>query len=338
MPPMPLLAFNSDSLDHPANLRRLIGARWFFIALALGFCLSVPAWLGIALPLSMLLGVLALMATVNAISQWHLRRQPAVDANDIFSHLAFDTIGLATIVFFSGGVTNPMISLLLPPVAIAALTLPPRHVAGITGLAVAAYSALLVFYLPLAIDDPARATRLHLLGMWLTFVISTLLIAWFIVRMTSLIRQRNAELAQAREQALRDERVLALGTLAAGAAHELGTPLGTMALIAGELAHDPDLPAALQPEIKLLREQIATCKTIITGLSQRAGAERLEKMAWQPVDRWLHDLLARWHATKALPTSAVQLAGDAPAPSIHRRPEAAASRPESAQQCRGSKA
>ena len=109
--------------------------------------------------------------------------------------------------------------------------------------AVAAYSALMVFYVPLPMSDATRATRLHLLGMWLTFAVSALMIAWFVVRMTRLIRvSAMPNWQRAREQALRDERIMAIGTLAAGAAHELGTPLATMSLLAGELASDPQLP------------------------------------------------------------------------------------------------
>lgn len=80
--------------------------------------------------------------------------------------------------------------------------------------------------------------NLHVSGMWFTFVLSTVLIAWFIVRMSHSIRQRDKELAEAREQALCNEQIIALGTLAAGAAHELGTPLSTMAVIAGELQQE----------------------------------------------------------------------------------------------------
>lgn len=155
-----------------------------------------------------------------------------------------------------------------------------------------------------------RATRLHLLGMWLTFVVSAAMLAGFVVRMT-LIRERDAELAAAREQALRDERIMAIGTLAAGAAHELGTPLGTMALLAGELARDPQLPAAAREDVALLRQQIGICKEIIGGLARRAGAERLENTDIQPVDRWLSTLRQRWHALR--PQAASRLENRQPA-------------------------
>jgi hypothetical protein len=106
-------------------------------------------------------------------------------------------------------------------------------------LAVALYTLLMWQFLPLAVADAERAARLHLAGMWLTFVVSAAMIAWFVARMTASIRERDSRLAAAREQALRDERVVALGALAAGAAHELGTPLATIAVLVGELEQDP---------------------------------------------------------------------------------------------------
>ena len=181
-------------------------------------------------------------------------------------------------------------------------------------LGIPAYSALMVFYVPLPLSDATRATRLHLLGMWLTFAVSALMIAWFVLRMTRLIRLRDAELAATREQALRDERIIAIGTLAAGAAHELGTPLGTMALLAGELARDPQLPDAAREDIALLRQQIVACKEIITGLSRRAGAERLENPGIQPVDRWLDAVRQRWHAVRPQAQSRLETSGAQPAP------------------------
>ncbi|MCU0882790.1 MAG: hypothetical protein MUF14_09005, partial [Hyphomonadaceae bacterium] len=164
--------------------------------------------------------------------------------------------------------------------------------------------------------DASRATRLHLIGMWLTFAVSALMIAWFVVRMTRLIRQRDAELAAAREQALRDERVLAIGTLAAGAAHELGTPLGTMALLAGELVNEPGLTPLVREDIQLIRQQIQVCKSIITGLSHRAGADRLENAPRQALDRWVDTIRQHWHASRPQAESRFRLLGQSPAPAI----------------------
>ena len=317
---MPFISCTADGSDHLANLRRLVIARWVALALMTGLTLLVPGALEIPLPQAPLLAIIGVTALFNGLVHWRVRQADSATPVELFTQLLIDIAALSALVFFSGGATNPLVSLLLPPVAIAALTLPVRCVVAIGAIAVTAYSALMVFYVPLPMSDATRATRLHLLGMWLTFAVSALMIAWFVVRMTRLIRERDAELAAAREQALRDERIMAIGTLAAGAAHELGTPLGTMALLAGELAGDPQLPAAAREDIALLRQQIGVCKEIITGLSRRAGAERLENTDLQNVDRWLDNLRQRWHALRPQAASRLEVSGAGPAPAIANDP------------------
>jgi two-component system sensor histidine kinase RegB len=310
LPPVP----PADGAETLAGMLRLMAVRWWVLAGAALAVLAAPAVLGITLPTLPMLAVVLVALAWNGLSLRRLRPAMTAGAGELFTQLCFDLVVLGTLLFFSGGATNPLVSLLLPPVAVAALTLPPRLVAGIAALAVAAYSLLMVSFVPLPFDDPARAARLHLIGMWLTFVVSVVLIGWFILRMTATIRARDAELAHAREQALRDERVLALGTLAAGAAHELGTPLATMAVLAGELEHDAQVGADARADLKLLREQIAHCKRIITGLSERAGAQRAECAERMRCDDWLEAVHAGWRALRGEVASTLQKvgAGDAP--------------------------
>ncbi|MDP2881757.1 MAG: ATP-binding protein [Azonexus sp.] len=302
--------------DHLANLRRLVIGRWVVLAVLAQLIMVGPGLLDIPVPQVPLLGIIAIALLFNAIAQWRVIRSPTATANELFSQLLFDVGMLSAVVFLSGGAANPLVSLLLPPVAVAALTLPARCVAIVTAVAIAAYSLLMLYYVPLPMADATRATRLHLGGMWLIFVVSAVMIGWIIVHTTRVIRQRDAELATAREQGLRDERVVAMGTLAAGAAHELGTPLGTMALLAGELVNDPALGAAARDDIRLLQQQIGVCKEIITGLSRRAGAERLESAPLQAANRWLDHLRQHWHAARPQASSRLIIASDGEAPEI----------------------
>jgi two-component system sensor histidine kinase RegB len=138
------------------------------------------------------------------------------------------------------------------------------------------------------------------------------MIAWLVVRMTETIRRRDAELATAREQALRDERVIALGTLAAGAAHELSTPLATMAVIAGELESDASLPEEARADVVLLKRQVAACKGIISGLAERAGAQRLDSAAAVEAAAWLAGVFARWCELRPRAAAELDLAGVSP--------------------------
>lgn len=309
-----------EDADHLANLRRLVVGRWIVLALLALAVMIAPAAFNIPLPQLPLLAVVAVGGLINSIVQWRAVKATTATAWELLSQLLIDMAVLSAIVFFSGGATNPLVSLLLPPVAIAALTLPTRCVAAVTALAIGTYTLLLFIYIPLPIADASRATRLHLGGMWLVFALCSLLIAGFAVHMTRLIRQRDAELAAAREQALRDERIMAMGTLAAGAAHELGTPLATMALLAGELANEPTLDAAARDDIALLRQQIAVCKGIITGLSRRAGAERLENAEQVAANHWLDALRQHWHAVRPQAASRLIIGSDGDAPLITADP------------------
>jgi two-component system sensor histidine kinase RegB len=306
----------TENIDHLANLRRLVLGRWVVLGLLAQLILLVPGLLDVPLPQVPLLGIVAVGGLFNGFAQWRSSRTRTASAGELFSQLLFDIGMLSAVVFLSGGAANPLVSLLLPPVAVAALTLPARFVAIITAVTIAIYSLLMAYYLPLPMSDATRATRLHLGGMWLIFVVSAVMIGWIIVRTTRIIRQRDAELAAAREQGLRDERVVAMGTLAAGAAHELGTPLGTMALLAGELARDPELSEATREDVKLLLQQIGVCKEIITGLSRRAGAERLESSPLQAANRWLDHLRQNWHAARPNASSRLIVASDGEAPEI----------------------
>ncbi len=313
---MPIISHAADSKEYLVNLRRLFALRWAMLALMALCVLIAPGLLDVVLPQTAMLGILLVAALLNTLGHYHARQQQTATANELFSQLLIDISTLSALLFFSGGATNPLVSLLLPPVAIAALGL-PRHLVMLVGLvAIVAYSVLMLFYLPLPIADVSRATQLHLIGMWLTFTVSAILIGWIILRMSQLIRARDAELAAAREQALRDERVTAMGTLAAGAAHELGTPLATMSLIAGELAIDDNLPAPVREDLAVLRQQIVNCKEIVSGLARRAGAARSDQGDLQASDRWLDRLRQKWHALRPHTSSRMIVDSAGPAPVI----------------------
>jgi two-component system sensor histidine kinase RegB len=298
------------------NLRRAVILRWWLLAAVVIAVSSAPTFLDIAVPRLPMLAVVLLMAAFNARIQWRTRSDESVGAGELFGQLCVDLVALAILLFLSGGAANPLISFLLVPVAVAALSLPGKLTAAVALLAIAIYSLLMWAYLPLSIGDAERAARLHLAGMWLTFVVSAAMIAWFVARMTASIRERDSRLAAAREQALRDERMVALGALAAGAAHELGTPLATMAVVVGELERLACLDDAAREDLALVREQIALCKGIISSMAARTGALRPEYVQPQDAAEWVQGVRARWHTMRPRATSRLELDGVAPAPWI----------------------
>jgi two-component system sensor histidine kinase RegB len=306
---MVALLSGEDGSNLRLNQRRAVILRWWLLAAVAIAILSAPTLLDIALPRVSMLAVVALMAGFNAWVQWHARNHEATDAGELFGQLCVDLVALAILLYLSGGAANPLISFLLVPVAVAALSLPGRLTAVVALLAVAIYSLLMWAFLPLSVGDAERAARLHLAGMWLTFVISTAMIAWFVARMTTSIRERDSRLAAAREQALRGERVVALGALAAGAAHELGTPLATIAVLVGELERGAGLDSDVREDLALVRQQIAVCKGIIGGMAERAGALRPDALQAREAGAWLEGVRARWHAMRPHATSRLSLDG-----------------------------
>lgn len=314
------MEFSGHSREQASDLhldqRRSVILRWWLLASAVLAVSSAPTLLGLELPLLPMLAALLALAGYNAWLQLRMRRTTAVPDGELLGQLCVDLTALAVLLYFSGGATNPLISFLLVPVAVAALSLPGRLTAVVALLAVAVYSVLMWQFLPLAVGDAERAARLHLAGMWLTFVASASMIAWFVARMTASIRERDRHLAEAREQALRDERVVALGALAAGAAHELGTPLATIAVLVGELERDAALGADVRADLAVVREQVALCKGIISGMAARTGALRPEQIEAREAVAWLQAVLARWHAMRPQVESRLVISGGPGVPLI----------------------
>ncbi|MBV2235780.1 MAG: sensor histidine kinase [Sterolibacterium sp.] len=302
------------------ELRRLQWLRDFAIAaLALVTLLARPLFHTLV-PWLPAFSLLAAWTLISIVTWVRLRHPATVTQRELLLHIGFDLLMLTALLAVSGGPANPLTAIYLPHIAVAAIMLPAAQAWLIALLGVAAYSLLWKFSLALTVEDVDRAMQMHLTGMWLTFAASALLIAGFISRITLALRQREQQLATAREQVLRDERIVALGNLAAGAAHELGTPLATMAVIAGELTHETQLPAEVRTDIQLLQQQIAACKRIISSLAARAGVERSESANILPIDRWLEQLVTRWRAMRPQVAPHLQLlaadGSDASAPRI----------------------
>ncbi len=307
MPPVTDITLLSTLPAH-ALLGRLLAVRLALIAGWVAGIAWLQAGLGIAMPLAPMSAVLALMALFALATAWRLRQAVPATQLEFLAHLLADLTGFAVLVFFSGGATNPFVSLMLVPVVIAAVTLRSRWVWLLAAVAGSYYGILLVVFEPLAVGNPATATRMHLAGMWFNFLISAALIAFFVTRIHAALRARDRELAELREKQLRDERIVALGTQAALAAHELATPLATIQTtaheLASEFANDPDIGA----DCRLLERQAQACNGILTRLAARAqvGAPEAE-----PLDAWLAGLVERWQVLRPDARVTVSLPDDA---------------------------
>lgn len=288
----------------------LIHLRWLSVLAMFVAALISPNILGSGVLMPRLLAFATFIAAINACMQLALLfTRTNGEGLPMFSpliQLVFDLASWGSYIFLSGGATNPLISIFLPLVAIGAIVL-GKVQAWLFGIAaILAYTFLWRFYQPLSIADAQTATRLHLLGMWLVFVISAIVVIWFILQMTKAIRERDVALAEAREQAIRNDWLVSMGSLAAGAAHELSTPLGTMTILIDDWLDEANLSADQRSDYQLMQRQIETCKQALNQLSQRAGHPRSEGIGCVMAGTWLNTVLVGWSASNPTACLVVQ--------------------------------
>jgi len=300
------------------NLQRLFFLRCITIAIQ-SLTFASTYWIfNIPLPWTEIITTLLLLSILNFVTWVRLRRNFSVSNIEFFLQILIDVFALSALLYFNGGSTNPFVSLYLLPLTITAAVLPWVYTWLMAATTIGLYSLLLFHHVPLPHDHNEHVSEfdLHVSGMWLAFVLSTTLISWFVVKMSGSIRERDKELSEIREQALRDEQLIALGTMAAGAAHELGTPLATMAIVSKEIQNDHIDNQDLQKNMGILRDQITQCKHTLTELLADAGQSRTEDASGQAVDLFLQDILEKWRLMRPTVKFTYVCNGDFPAPSI----------------------
>lgn len=286
-----------QALPQHETLRRLVLMRCIALALQLLAVLVVSLGLGIVLPLWQLITVIGLLAVFNCWAWIRMQRPSAAEGAELTAHLLADVVALSALLYFSGGATNPFVSFYLPIIAVASAILPWRFALALTLISIAAYSTLGFVYRPLRLQDVDQAVTYHLAGMWATFAMSAGLIAWFVARMSGALRQRDAQLAHARERHLQSDGIVALGAQAASAAHEMGTPLSTVAIIAGELrAESQRLPALSQyrDDLAVMESQIALCKLALDRMKLQVRSDEAAGSTPTDLRAWLVDFIEGW--------------------------------------------
>jgi two-component system sensor histidine kinase RegB len=303
------------STGNALNLKRLIWMRLIILtAEAIAAWVAVSQW-HLTLPLPALMSIWVVMGTISIGSFIRLQFDWPVADTELFIQLLLEALALTAVLYFSGGSTNPFAPFYLLPLTLTAASLSGIYTWAMMLFSLACYTLLLFYNVPLPAVHGGHGTdfRLHELGMWFGFLLSAVLIAAFAVRMASTVRQRERMIADMREQQLRHERVLALGTLAAGAAHELGTPLATMAVLLKDL--EPE-QAISGKKLGILRGQVERCKNILGSISAAAGELRAESGSAQALDTYLRDLLQRWAVSRNGIQLQQHLEGCKPAPRV----------------------
>lgn len=274
----------TEALTPPADTHRInfswfLRLRWWSIAGQAATIVVVDRLLGITLPLAPLFAIVGFGALTNLAAMAYAKRR-APNELALAAIMLLDVVLLTALLYLTGGPFNPFSFLYLVPIALAAMMLR----AGLTWLLVAASglgSALLFFdHRELALPPMSHDEHmsLHLRGMWVAFLVAAHFIVYFLLRVRKALAQREEQLAMARALAAKHDKLAALGTLAAGAAHELSTPLSTIALVAKELERQIDPNDHAIEDIRLIRGEVNRCRFILEQMASDAGQTTGESM------------------------------------------------------------
>ncbi len=272
------------SSEHKQNLFRVCTLRTLYLIALLLSLLSHNNLFDETLQLPGLLSTLSLLFLINLATYYFLLKTTQVSENMLFCQLLADIIGVYFLIYFYGGFSNPFISYLLVPVTIAAATLSRNKVITVFLSAILVYSLLM---LPFYFHEPnphnphhgqTSEFSNHLVGMWLNFILSASLLSVFLERMNNSMKKKEVEINTQKEALALNEQIVSLGTFAADAAHELSTPLTTMAITINEMQHSFAEISPIQEDLSLLRSQIDRCKNILTTFTEKTGFARPDSL------------------------------------------------------------
>lgn len=229
-------------------------------------------------------------ALFAAASWLWMTRHPPLLALPVTLSLAADLVALGIWLALTGGAANPLVSLLLLPLATGLVLIPLRQSLFVTLLAVVVYSLLILFPVP----PPASLTRadymqLHLMGMWGTFALTAAIMLVVVGSLAIRLREQQQALSQNREDRLRDEQIIALGLSAASVAHRLGTPLNTMTLVVDDLRHLPECEP-FREDLDLLNQQLGLCREQLQTMTEAAVQAREAATETIELPRWVKRL------------------------------------------------
>jgi two-component system sensor histidine kinase RegB len=279
------------------NFSWLVRLRWAAMAGQLVTIAVVHQAMGIALHLPPLLALIGLSFATNMAAFVWSARSETVPPWAIPALMVLDTLLLTGLLYLTGGPFNPFSFLYLVQIALAAVVLPARWTWTLVFLSLGCSAFLFLGSedLPLPRMSHTDHMRIHLIGMWVAFGVAAGFIVYFLLRITRALAMRDAELYAARQVAARQEKLASLATLAAGTAHELATPLSTIALAARELDRElseGSMLDAARSDAKLIREQVERCRAILDHMSVRGGEFAAESIMRVDLPAVVNDALS----------------------------------------------
>ena len=305
------------------RLRTLSNLRWMAVGGQSVALFLVYFGFGYSLPLTLSAGVIAAAAVLNVVLTLLYPTSHRLTNREATIYLAFDVLQLAALLYLTGGITNPFALMFLAPVVIAAATLNLGNTLILAAIAFLSVSLISVVHdpLPWLPGEELKLPTLYQAGIWASLVIGigfTSIYAW---RIASEGARMSAGLAATQLALSREHRLSSLGALATAAAHELGTPLGTIAVVARELERALPAGSSEAEDAKLLREQAERCRAILARLANPEEA-LLGETARLPLGAFLDDIVDPYRGEDLAITITLtpEVAGMAP-PQVWRAPE-----------------
>lgn len=254
--------------------------RWFAVGGQIATVLTVYYGFGFPLPIVHCLAVILLSALLNVVLSVMYPASHRLVARNAGSLLAYDILQLAALLYLTGGLKNPFALLMVVPVAVSASTQPLPITAFLAALAVGCASVLSVYHLPLPWQngEPPVLPPTYILGAWTALVSCIIFIAAYVWRIGQEARQMSMALTAAELVLAREQQLTALDGLAAAAAHQLGTPLSTIALVAKELEREIPEDNPWHEDVQLLRTQAKRCREILAELSAGSGEGQSDRI------------------------------------------------------------
>ena len=295
------------------NALLLIQLRWLAVFGQAFTIVFSTLMFDLRLPLGPMFAVIGALVLLNLVGMMRPRRGGEVRHADLFGGQLFDMTALTTLLYFSGGASNPFAFLYLLQVMLGATLLESWATWVLVAFSSIAFATLTRVYVPLDLQatDPGRLFELHVLGMLVCFVLVVVLLVLFFRRIDANLRRRDQRLADLRQQAAEQDHIVRMGLLASGAAHELGTPLATLSVLVGDWRHLPELraqPERLQ-ELDEMEAALQRCKNIVSGVLRSAGEARGEGTVLTTLARLFDTLAQEWrglHPATALDYSIEQ--------------------------------
>lgn len=299
------------------NLKYLLSIRMIAMSGQVLALVLMQRFFSIDIPLVPVIIVFATLSLFTYYSWRRLRSDAEISERDFLLQLSIDLVALTILVFYTGGSSNPFIFLFILPIIFAAASMPTGITLFLTLAAIGCYTFLMFFHVPVGHQhESSSGVTLHIWGMWYGFVLSAGLVAYFVSRIARALRQRDRALAEAREEKLRAEQVLTLGSLAAGTAHELATPLSTMAVLVREMQKEYESRPEFSEDLELIRSEIERCKNILGKMASDAGQLQAMEGHALALDSWLEETTGQWHSARDDIQVKINFHGVQPAPTI----------------------